>query len=99
MTECPDFIILGGYHNGQVYLIASREVLRAQLDTTRNYEAVSWRDPLHLRDERTDISAEVRGYVVVMADTYQHAWESLFRQWSPPGRPELATSRKELTID
>lgn len=94
MTERPDFIIVGGHHQGKVYLIASREVREATVETTHDYELAYWGSrrttPI---DERTDISAEVRGYDMVIANTYGEAWSTLFGQWSPPGRPEISNAK------
>lgn len=85
----PDFVILGAPRpEGGVVVLASKELTQAELTTklTNEDELFGGFDPIGsvVPDYRTTLSTELRGYSIVMADTYGEAMAKLFAQWTPP---------------
>lgn len=83
----PDFVILGAPRpEGGVVVLASKELTQAELRTELldSDDLFGDRITTRLRDYRTMLSTELRGYNIVMADTYGEAMAKLFAQWTPP---------------
>lgn len=80
----PDFIVVGGQYDDQVYLLASKTLTEAELKKDIRYPDVFDRRSARLtHDVDIKIIAGIKDYVWVRADTYAEAWQTLFAQWSP----------------
>ncbi|MGW6698835.1 hypothetical protein [Nocardia sp. NPDC055049] len=106
-ADCrPDFVILGAPHpEGGVIVLASKELTQAELRTELNEDELfggygyDRRIGSVLRDYRTTLSTELRGYTMVLADTYGQAMANLFEQWTPPepaGRQSIGAAVRQL---
>ena len=92
----PDWVMCGipWAEDGKVGIIASTELDRAELEARRErldvylFEA----PPVRMRLVRYTLRVEMQGFVIVVADTYEQAFRSLFERWSPqrqaPGQLE-----------
>lgn len=92
----PDFVMVGGQSAGKVYLMASKTLteieLRTEIDEADLMErrrARRYDYPLPPPEYRHFITAEMKSWVQVIADSYPEAFRILFEQWTP-ARPELA---------
>lgn len=99
MISRPDFLILGGQHEGKFWLLASRHLRHVEVDERHEYEDIylwQYREPYRriLGRIDIDINANVRDYVMVVGDSYAQVWEDLFRQWAPSSQPELPGQRE-----
>ena len=81
----PDFVMVGGQHDGKVYLFASKTLteaeLRVEADELDHYP--EWWMPRQPPRYRHYVTAEMRDFVQVVADTYAEAFATLFEQWTP----------------
>ena len=97
LQKPPDFIVLGGEFDGKVYLVASKSLREATLREESEYPENFYGLPRRFRDEiiRIFIEAEMRDYVIVSANTYPEAWDTLFKCWqpSPAERKEIENGR------
>jgi hypothetical protein len=100
----PDWVMLGvpgPVPGGKVWLIASRELTRAELEVAVNYEDI-WDDEVFpvtsvLTSRKITLSCQMGKFVLIEADDYAAAFNALFEQWSPqpgqrvalPGTPAL----------
>lgn len=84
----PDFLLIGVPNpSGGVILIASRSVYAAEVEHTREYEdLMSGYHGLIARVpgfEEISITALLRDYVLITANTYGEAFSNLFNTWKP----------------
>ncbi len=97
MMQRPDFVVVGGQHGDQVYLIASRSLRTAAIKTNYHVDDAYGMGGDHARTFATrcdiDLSVSMGEYIIVMGRDYQEAWYSLFRQWAPPPKPALPGQR------
>ena len=90
----PDFVIVGGQQGDKFFLLASRKVGQISISSSIEYEDIysMWGAELLrsiAKSRSTEISADVKDFIMVLGDSYAQVWEELFRCWSPPGPPEI----------
>lgn len=101
----PDWVMLGcpapPPKQGKVWLIASRELNRADLEVVQRNEDIFWDLPYPVTAVTTSrsitLSCELGKFVLIEADDYAAAFNALFKQWTPqpgeraalPGTPAL----------
>ena len=96
MLSRPDFVVAGGQVGGKVYLWASRSLRSVSMSVeygTQDIYSSLGIDRTILNSERTVLNADLRNMVMVEADSYPEAWDLLFREWAPPGPPEIEGRR------
>jgi hypothetical protein len=88
----PQWVIVGSHlDDGTVMVIASKTLSRATLDVrARQVREMSLHDMFSRDHSRPEISLMLimDEIVMIQAVNYPAAFEALFRQWSPPGRPD-----------
>jgi uncharacterized membrane protein YkvA (DUF1232 family) len=89
----PDFVVVGGHVDDWVVLLASKSMSESELKEELRYPDLIERFDRYALPPVYDIRiiAKVYDYVMVRAETYSEAWQSLFKMWSP--EPE---SRREI---
>lgn len=90
----PDFAIVGGTLNtGQVQVLASKDLTHAELRAVRTQRDMpDFQAPRFT--SRIFLTAEMKHYVIVIADSYPDAFRKLFEIWSPATDPmELAVAQ------
>lgn len=95
-TERPDFVMVGGQADGKFYLLASKTLTEVELriEAERPDWFNRYDDRLYRPLERHFVTAEMRDYVLVVADSYAEAFRTLFDRWSPePERPAIGDQR------
>lgn len=90
MQQRPDWVMCGTPwpEDGKVAILASTELSQAELEARRDTYRI---DPYELFDlygfrdapMRYTLTVQMDRFVIVMADTYEQAFRSLFEQWSP----------------
>lgn len=83
MQPNPDFVVVGGRADGKVFLLASKSLRDVELRVEREFIESNLPYRRMLSAEATFITAEIRDYVYVMADSYEQAFATLFNIWSP----------------
>lgn len=82
----PDFVILGVPAEDAVYVYASQDLTKAELEAVVEEERVrslaDWRPP---RREYT-LTATMKAFTVARGETYADAFRALFESWTPPER-------------
>ncbi|MCV7004600.1 hypothetical protein [Mycobacterium gordonae] len=97
MSERPDFVMVGGQDAGKFYLLASKSLTEVEL--RMEAERPDWLNYRYMLPprERHFVKAEMRDYVVVMADSYSEAFRTLFEVWSPEsGDVAIDAGQREL---
>lgn len=79
----PDFIVVGGVHGDEVYLLASKTLTEAELKREIEYPDVFDRRKRQNVKEDIRVIAGIKDYVWVCANSYAEAWQELFARWSP----------------
>jgi hypothetical protein len=96
----PDFVMIGGQSDGKVYLLASTELrhieLKTELENMNLYSHYIGPIPTRSPSYRHTITAEMRSYVQVVADTYPQAFETLFNQWAPQTKANAIDGQKAI---
>lgn len=102
-TSKPDWVMLGVSFGDKVRVLASTELTEAELASElENYDDLygGWdfgRTGVRPRYRHT-VTAEMRTFVMVEADTYELALAALFGQWTPkPAERAALTGRRELS--
>lgn len=99
MSERPDFVMVGGQNAGKFYLLASKSLTDVELRMEAERPDLFDRFYRHLYPplQRHFVKAEMRDYVVVMADSYSEAFRTLFEVWSPEsGDVAIDAGQREL---
>ncbi|MCV7226079.1 hypothetical protein [Mycolicibacterium komossense] len=94
MSERPDFVMVGGQSDGKFFLLASKSLNHVELSMERDrIQAYGvWPEPWGR--PRHTVTADMRDYVTIIADSYAQAFRDLFDVWDPmPGRAEIAGVR------
>jgi hypothetical protein len=96
-TQRPDWVMCGTqWPGGQVAIFASTELNQAELEGQRDsydIDPFALLGPVRTPPMRYTLSVEMRTFVIVVGDTYEQAFRSLFEQWSPSGQGE---DRREI---
>ncbi len=98
----PDWVMCGIPWDGKVAIVASTELEQAELEARRDRLAAidpfELLGPMAMAPTRYTLTVQMWRFVLVVADTYEQAFRSLFEQWSPkqPDRRQLAASRPEI---
>lgn len=83
----PDWVMLGiPSSDGRVVLMASKELTQAELSMEAEVDPFDWRlDPYRIVNpiRRYFVTAEMKTYVIIVANTYGAALTTLMRQWQP----------------
>jgi hypothetical protein len=91
----PDFVILGVQADDGVYVYASKDLTKAELEAITERREIDpdgiWR---RFESGRTTIilTATMREVILVKGDTYAEAFRSLFASWTPPEPERFTTS-------
>lgn len=94
-APAPDFVMVGGKVHGKVVLLASRELVEVELREEAEKQdhedrmAALYGLPRQPPKIRHYLTAEVKSWTQVWADSYPEAFQILFEQWTPAGQPEL----------
>lgn len=97
LEQKPDFVVAGGQHDGYVFLIASKTLLRIKLEEKFQPVGQMGYSPLdNFRfarplDPQMALTAIFKDYVVIRAENYPEAWKALFEMWSPERGPHVVT--------
>lgn len=73
----PDFVIVGGYYDNKVLLLASKRLHYAELE----------QEPAHdywpLSNPPLKLTCSLAESLAVTGNTYPEAWQTLFEEWAP----------------
>ncbi len=103
LADRPDWVICGIPWDGKVAILASTELDRAELEAQRDIfdpiDPYDFTEPIRLSPTRYTLTVQMRQFVLVVADTYEQAFRSLFEQWTPQrtDHAQLGASRREVT--
>jgi hypothetical protein len=83
----PDWVMIGASTpGGGVILMASQRLTQAELETALEWERDEWshyeRSP-RLAQRQFRLTADLLEYVVIVADSYEEAFQRLWETWTP----------------
>lgn len=99
----PDWVMCGlPSGDGRVMILASTELSQAELEAQRDhFELIDPYDafgPIYPGPTRYTLRIDMNRFVIVVADTYEQAFRSLFEQWSPKrASTPVGGHRQEIT--
>lgn len=99
----PDWVMCGipWPEGGKVSIIASTELSQAELEAQRDAFDLDPFDvlgPFRMGPMRYTLRVEMHRFVIVVADTYEQAFRSLFEQWTPARTSApVGGRRREIT--
>jgi len=81
----PQWLMIGvRITNDCVRIIASQELSQAELRTEYEYaDFYRFASLDKCFGRRSLLTADLRSFIIITADTYEHAFQHLFEQWSP----------------
>lgn len=96
----PDWVMIGcAMPNEKVRLVASKDLNEAELHCVAQ-EMQTWSFTRMLPPLRIyHLTASMRTFVMVEADSYPSAFEGLFRQWSPDVERDQIDERRQIGHD
>lgn len=100
MPQRPDWVICGiPWDNDKVAILASTELSHAELETKADdIHVEAWE---FVRPTRTTtryaLVVHMRSFVIVVADTYEQAFRSLFEQWTPQRQTQIAGHQPQIS--
>jgi hypothetical protein len=97
----PDWVMCGIPIDGKVGILASTDLTQAELEGVRDdfdLEMLGILDPVRSPRMRHTLTVRMDAFVLVVADTYEQAFRSLFQQWTPrqAARPQLDGGRRGI---
>lgn len=105
MTEqdryLPDWVVLGApAGDGKVVVYASKDLTHAEIQTTVDRDDVfMWPDSRwEFSQRRIELTVGLKTYTVVVADTYEQAFRTLFDAWTPgpAERPAIEAPQRAI---
>lgn len=77
----PEFVILGAQVEHKCVLVASQELTEVEIRENFEREQFEWIQDT--TDHKIELTANLKSYVTIYANTWAEAWELLFQVWTP----------------
>ena len=91
--------MVGGQFNGKVYLLASKTLTEVELRSEADEIDMGYRRyryPAPPPTYRHFVTAEMKDWIQVVADSYAEAFSTLFDQWTPGQRAQIESRQQAI---